>query len=194
MLRIGITGGIGSGKTTVSKMFAVLGVPVFNSDECAKKIVCNTNIKTQIIQLLGKDSYTANGSYNRAYVGAKVFSNYSILEKLNAIIHPQVAKDFETFCVKNKHKPYIIKESALLFETNIYLQLYATILVKANQKTRIQRVMQRDGLTQQQVIQRIRNQMPQDQKIKLASYTIANNNDDLVIKQIVTLHNKILKF
>ncbi len=188
MLRIGLTGGIGSGKTTISKVFTVLGVPVFNSDNCAKQLVYNPVIANQLITTFGAEVYTTAGHYNRNYVSNLVFNNAQKLQQLNAILHPAVAVAFSEFCAINGHHTYIIKESALLFEVNLHQQLDATVLVTASIETRINRVMQRDGSTYHQVMQRINNQLNDTEKIKRANYAISNNNDSLVLPQILHLH------
>jgi dephospho-CoA kinase len=193
MLRIGITGGIGSGKTTISKAFESLGVPVFNSDECAKQLVLNPIISSQIKTLLGNASYTSNGTYNRAYISNIVFNDKEKLVQLNGIIHPAVAQAFDDFCTKNAHHKYVLKESALLFETKLYQQLTATIVVIANIETRIARVAQRDNSTAAQVQERINNQLSDAEKIKLANYVISNNNDSLVLEQILKIHTQLMQ-
>ena len=193
MLRIGITGGIGAGKTTISKCFATLGVPVFNSDECAKQIALNPIISAQIKTLLGNDSYTSNGTYNRPYISNIVFNDKQKLAQLNGIIHPAVAQAFDDFCTKNAHHKYVLKESALLFETKLYQHLNATIVVVANLETRIARVTQRDNSTATQVQERINNQLSDAEKIKLANYVISNNNDSLVLEQILKIHTQLMQ-
>ncbi len=193
MLRIGITGGIGAGKTTISKCFATLGVPVFNSDECAKQLVLNPVISAQIKTLLGNDSYTSNGTYNRPYISNIVFNDKEKLAQLNGIIHPAVAQAFDDFCTKNAHHKYVHKESALLFETKLYEHLNATIVVVANLETRIARVTQRDNSTAVQVQERINNQLSDAEKIKLANYVISNNNDSLVLEQILKIHTQLMQ-
>jgi dephospho-CoA kinase len=193
MLRIGITGGIGAGKTTISKCFATLGVPVFNSDECAKQLVLNPVISAQIKTLLGNDSYTPNGTYNRPYISNIVFNDKEKLAQLNGIIHPAVAQAFDDFCTKNAHHKYVLKESALLFETKLYQHLNATIVVVANLETRIARVTQRDNSTATQVQERINNQLSDAEKIKLANYVISNNNDSLVLEQILKIHTQLMQ-
>jgi dephospho-CoA kinase len=193
MLRIGITGGIGAGKTTISKCFATLGVPVFNSDDCAKQLVLNPIISAQIKTLLGNDSYTPNGTYNRAYISNIVFNDKEKLVQLNGIIHPAVAQAFDDFCTKNAHHKYVLKESALLFETKLYQHLNATIVVIADIETRIARVTQRDNSTATQVQERINNQLSDAEKIKLANYVISNNNDSLVLEQILKIHTQLMQ-
>ncbi|MEQ1734309.1 MAG: dephospho-CoA kinase [Bacteroidia bacterium] len=193
MLRIGITGGIGAGKTTISKCFVTLGVPVFNSDECAKQLVLNPVISAQIKTLLGNDSYTAGGTYNRPYISNIVFNDKEKLAQLNGIIHPAVAQAFDDFCTKNAHHKYVLKESALLFETKMYQHLNATIVVIANLETRIARVTQRDNSTATQVQERINNQLSDTEKIKLANYVISNNNDSLVLEQILKIHTQLMQ-
>ncbi|AZA62298.1 dephospho-CoA kinase [Chryseobacterium indoltheticum] len=178
---IGLTGGIGSGKTTVAKFIEDCGFPVYYSDDRAKDIVNdNEDLKVRIKELLGSDSYDENGLYNRKFVAEKVFNNKDLLQSLNEIIHPAVRLDFEDW-VKKQTKYLIFKETALLFELQLNKQCYRSILVTAEDNIRIKRVMDRDGKTYREVQSVMEKQMHEKEKIKLADCIIYNNTnlDDL---------------
>lgn len=178
---IGLTGGIGSGKTTVAHFIEECGFPVYYSDQRAKDIV-NENglLKQRIKALLGDEAYDKNGLYNRKYVGELVFSDESLLTELNEIIHPAVREDFNKW-VSEQKKYLIFKETALLFELNLHLDCYKSLLVTAEDNIRIKRVMDRDNKTYREVETVMHNQMPEREKIKLADFIIYNNSnlDDL---------------
>ncbi|OPC56958.1 dephospho-CoA kinase [Elizabethkingia miricola] len=174
---IGLTGGIGSGKTTVARFIEEMGYPVYNSDTRAKDLVNESHdLKAAIIQLLGSQAYDENGLYDRKYVGSVVFSNDELLKQLNAIIHPAVNKDFHDW-VKRQSREIIFKETALLFELKLNLQCDKSLLVTADESIRIKRVMDRDSKTYREVEKVIDNQMPERKKIRLADYVIENNSD-----------------
>lgn len=178
---IGLTGGIGSGKTTVAEYIEDCGFPVYYSDDRAKTIVNdNESVKVKIKELLGSDSYDENGIYNRKYVAGKVFNDEELLLQLNGIIHPAVRLDFEEW-VRKQSKYLVFKETALLFELKLNLQCYKSLLVTAEDNIRLKRVMDRDGKTYREVETVMNNQMPEKDKIKLADYVIYNNTnlDDL---------------
>ncbi len=191
MKTIGLTGGIGSGKSTVSKIFKTLGVPVFNTDLEARKLFSDYEVKNEIVQQFGKEVFV-NNTFDRSKMAALVFNNKSALEKLNAIVHPRVAKQFEKWASTHSKLDYIIKESAIIFEYNIDKSLDSTILVLAPIEVRIRRVMQRDNMPEQSIRDRINNQMPDQEKIKRASYII-NNNNQMLIPQVIEINSNIKK-
>jgi len=174
---IGITGGIGSGKSTVSKFIEELGFPVYDSDFWAKELVnVDKNLKSRIIELLGEESYDEHGKYNRKFVAEKVFENQELLLKLNQIIHPAVKIHFENW-VNAQNAEFVFKETALLFELKLNESCYQSILVTADENIRIKRVMDRDGRTYREVKEIIDKQMPEVDKVKLADFVIQNNTD-----------------
>ena len=174
---IGITGGIGSGKSTVSKFIEELGFPVYDSDFWAKELVnVDENLKSRIIELLGEESYDENGKYNRKFVAEKVFDHQELLLKLNQIIHPAVKIHFENW-VNAQNAEFVFKETALLFELKLNESCYQSILVTADENIRIKRVMDRDGRTYREVKEIIDKQMPEVDKVKLADFVIQNNTD-----------------
>lgn len=174
---IGLTGGIGSGKTTVAKLLESKGYSVYYSDIRAKEIVNNNAfLKTRIIQLLGDKAYDQDGKYNRKWVAQRVFNNEKLLLELNKIIHPAVKSDFE-FWVRKQKGDFIFKETALLFELNLDKNCFKTILVTADESLRIKRAMERDGKTCQEIKNIIQKQMSEQEKIKRANFIIQNNTD-----------------
>tara|TARA_E500000318_G_C3495585_1_gene186261 strand:- start:54 stop:641 length:588 start_codon:yes stop_codon:yes gene_type:complete len=188
---IGLTGGIGSGKSTVANMFKELGVPVYIADDEAKKIMLTNKVKNKIISLLGENSYLDN-RINKTFIASKVFNNKELLEKLNKIVHPAVALDFLEWSKKQKG-PYVIKEAAVLFENEGYKKCDLTILVVADEKTRIQRVLKRDSTTESKIKERIENQWPDSKKLKLADFIIKNNEGLPNLKsQVYKIHEKLI--
>ena len=181
---IGITGGIGSGKSTVSKFIEEAGFPVYYSDVRAKTIVNDdAELQQKIKELLGENSYDENGFYNRRYVGEIIFKDDQLRLQLNALIHPAVKINFENWISEQK-TPFIFKETALLFELKLNESCYKSILVTADDNIRIKRVMDRDGKTYREVEAVMNKQMPEKDKIKIADFVIFNNDglEELKIK------------
>ena len=181
---IGITGGIGSGKSTVSKFIEEAGFPVYYSDVRAKTIVNDdAELQQKIKELLGENSYDENGFYNRRYVGEIIFKDDQLRLQLNALIHPAVKINFE-YWISEQKTPFIFKETALLFELKLNESCYKSILVTADDNIRIKRVMDRDGKTYREVEAVMNKQMPEKDKIKIADFVIFNNDglEELKIK------------
>lgn len=173
---IGITGGIGSGKSTVSKFIEEAGFPVYYSDIRAKNIVNDhTQLQQEIVELLGEDAYDDEGLYDRKYVAGLVFNNEELLLKLNSLIHPAVKMDFENW-VSEQTTDFVFKETALLFELKLNEGCYKSILVTADDNCRLKRVMDRDNKTYREVETIMLRQMPEKDKVKLADYIIFNND------------------
>lgn len=172
---IGLTGGIGSGKSTVAKFIEGLGYPVYYSDIRAKQIVNDDlRLKEQIIELLGPTAYDSDSRYNRKVVAGKVFGNDTLLDGLNGLIHPAVRLDFETWKGRH-HSPLLFKETALLFELGLNKECDSTILVTAEDNIRMKRVMDRDGKTYREIEAIMDRQLPEKDKLKLADFVIHNN-------------------
>ena len=192
MMIVGITGGIGSGKSTVSRIFISLGIPVYDSDNRSKTLL-NTNkqLKDTLIKEFGKNIYSATG-IDRAYFASLIFNSKDKLARSNQIIHPFVKKDFKNW-VKKQTSPYVIKESAVLFETGIYKQLDKTILVIAPEELRIKRVIKRDQIPVKVVLERIKNQWEAFQKEALADFIVVNDEKHLLLPQLLAIHKNILK-
>jgi dephospho-CoA kinase len=193
MLKIGITGNIGSGKTTVSKVFEVLGTPVFYADDEAKKVmVGDETLISELRKTFGNESYFEDGALNRKHIAEIVFNNEAELKKLNAIVHPAVFRAFDSWVTKFKNAPYILKEAALLFESTSYKMCDKSIMVTAPLEMRIERVMKRDGLSRDEILSREAKQFSEEKKLQLADYAIKNDNTELVIPQVLALHEQFL--
>lgn len=189
MLKIGLTGGIGSGKTTIAKVFETLGIPVYFADDKAKYLMNNDAVlKASIIQQFGIDAYK-NEELDRKYLAGLVFNDKEKLALLNSLIHPITIRDANEWMNQQK-APYVIKEAALLFESGAAEQLEYVIGVYAPQHIRIQRVMKRDNLPVEEIMKRISRQIDEEMKMKLCNFVITNNDHHLVIPQIIELDKK----
>jgi dephospho-CoA kinase len=187
---VGLTGGIGTGKSTVAKLFELLGAKVFNSDDNARDQYFVPAIRQQVTALLGKDCYLSDGTLDRKYISGKIFSDTTLLQKLNNIIHPAVGKDFKTFINSNPGK-LIIKESALLFEIGLDKELDRVILVTSPLELRIERVMKRDGLSREEVMNKIKNQLSESEKLKRAELVITNDEKEFLIPQTLKIYKEL---
>ena len=186
MKSIGITGGIGSGKSLVCKIIEKLGYPVFYADEAAKKVMTeDQTLKSELIHLLGENAYL-NNELNRPFIAEQIFKNNQIKNGVSALVHPAVYRAYENW-KKIQKSDLVFNESALLFETGSYKSFDATILVTANKETRIQRVMERDGLSRDAVLERISNQLDDDSKQKLCDFEIVNDEQKLLIPEIIKI-------
>jgi dephospho-CoA kinase len=193
MLKIGLTGNMGSGKTTVSKVFEVLGIPVFYADDAAKKAMTDDTILiNQIKSTFGEASYFEDGALNRKHIADIVFNNDKQLTKLNSLVHPATFRAFDEWLKKVNNVPYVLKEAAVLFESDSYKMCDYTIMVRSPLETRIKRVMQRDGLTRAEIESRNAHQFSEDKKTQLANYVINNDDTQLVIPQVLELHRIFL--
>lgn len=190
MIILGITGGIGSGKSTLTEIFRSLNCPVFNSDLEAKRILHEQTLQPDLIKLFGEE-VIKNTQVDRKLIASQVFSDASKLEELNALIHPKVGEAFEKFKAKHANSPLIIKEAAILFETGIYKQNDYNLLVTAPEDLRIQRVVQRDKISEAEVQQRMRNQWPDEKKIPLADFIIDNSGERFLIPQVLSIHKEL---
>ncbi|MES2107562.1 MAG: dephospho-CoA kinase [Bacteroidota bacterium] len=192
MLKIGLTGSIGSGKTTVSKAFEVLGVPVFYADDAAKKAMVTDQILIEAIKAeFGDASYLDDGALNRKHIANIVFNDGAYLARLNALVHPATFRAFDDWVKTIDNVPYVLKEAALLFESDSYKMCDYSITVTAPFETRIKRVMQRDNLTRAEIESREAKQFPEEKKAALADYIIINDDVQMVIPQVLELHAKI---
>ncbi|NNK40386.1 MAG: dephospho-CoA kinase [Winogradskyella sp.] len=188
---IGLTGGIGSGKTTVSKYFEELGVPVYEADHEAKGLMNRSKIlKRKLTALFGDKAYT-NGTLNRPFLADKIFNDKELLSQMNAIVHPKVAAHFKRW-LKKQNAPYIIKEVAIIFENNLQNQYDLIILVVTDKEERIKRVMQRDSTSRDHIISVMNNQLSDEEKSKMADFVITNRDLEDTKRQVVEIHHKLL--
>ncbi|CAZ98895.1 dephospho-CoA kinase [Zobellia galactanivorans] len=190
---VGLTGGIGSGKTTVAKMFEELGVPVYNSDTRAKELMQSSqDLVLAIKELLGEEAYREDGVLDRGFVSRQVFDNKALLNELNAIVHPAVRKDFIHWA-DEQTADYVIQEAAIIFEIGTQDFYDCIILVVAPKETRIERVVQRDaGTTVKSVEARMKNQWEDDRKIEASDYVIENTNLEQTKVQVLDIHRDLL--
>lgn len=192
MLRIGLTGGIGSGKTTVSRIFGSLGIPVYYADHRARQIMeQNPVVRSSVEKLLGTGAYQGERLHT-VYVATKVFNSPEILQNLNRIVHPAVHADFRQWSEHCTGVPYVIQEAAILFETGSAALFDFTIVVITPEHERIRRVMLRDGITEDKVRERMKNQMPDKEKSLLGDYQILNDGSRFLTDQVLELHNKFV--
>jgi dephospho-CoA kinase len=193
MLKVGITGGIGTGKSVVCNLFAVLGIQVYNADQRAKALVlANQTLKNAIIAAFGAAAYLPNGAYNRAHISAIVFNDPQALALLNKIIHPFVFQDFDEWCKIHQQQAYIIKEAALMIESGSHLQNDYTILVTAPLAQRLNNIAKRDGLLPAQIEKIMANQLPETEKVPFADFIIQNDESHSLIEQVLAIHHQLL--
>ena len=192
MLRIGLTGGIGSGKSTVARIFEVLGIPVYKADDEAKRLMTeDVTLRSNIISSFGEASYT-NDILNRKYLSEQVFNDSEKIKLLNSLVHPATLKDAAEWMEKQK-APYVIKEAALIFESGSGKMLDYVIGVKAPLALRIERTIKRDNVTSDEVQARINLQMDEEEKLHLCDYIIVNDEKQMLIPQVLALHENFLK-
>ncbi len=190
MIKVGITGGIGSGKSLVCAIFKHMGIPVYDSDSRAKALMNECEeITNALTGYFGNEVYL-EGMLNRPFLAQKIFNNKAALDFVNSIVHPAVRKDFIQWAA-HQESAYVIEEAALLFESKAYKLLDVVITVTCPEELRIQRVIERDKTSRENVIQRIKNQLPEDEKILKSDYVIINDDQHSLIEQINNTHNKI---
>lgn len=191
--QVGITGGIGSGKSTVAEIFKCLKIPVYNADSRAKALMnSDARLKAQIESEFGRQSYDNSGSLDRRYLAESVFGFPDRLEKLNALVHPSVAEDYRQWVLSQK-TPYVLKEAALLFESGSSKQLDKIILITAPEDLRVKRVKSRDKRSEEEVRNIIHSQWSQEKSIALADFVIKNDEETALIPQVLQTHQEILK-
>lgn len=193
-IRVGITGGIGSGKSIVCQFFKILGIPVYSADDRAKWLMSNDpELKSELVGEFGEETYMKDGTLDRAFLAQKVFSDSEKVKKINSIVHPAVGKDFKSWA-ENQTAPYLLKEAALLFETGSAEELDKVITVSSPLKIRMARVLMRDThRNEDQVNQIINQQLPDEKKNEMADFVIKNSENKLLIPQILEIHKKLLQ-
>jgi dephospho-CoA kinase len=192
MMRIGLTGNIGTGKSTVARVFEVMGVKVYHADMQAKKLLYSREVIDQIAHLFGDEVINSEQQVDRTALAEIVFNDKTKLAALNNLIHPLVEADFEHWCALQKSEVYVLQEAAILFESGFDRLFAATILVTAPEELCLVRVMKRDGVTPEKVTDRMNNQWSQEKKMELAQYLIINDEKKLIIPQVLKIHSQIL--
>ena len=191
MIKIGLTGNIGSGKTTVSKIFETLGVPLFYADNEAKALYNLDKVKTEMSSKFSKSIFHKSGNVNFKSLAAIVFNNKSKLKQLTNILHPLVFEKYHLWLEENQDTPYSIHESAIIFEYGQQKYFDKTICVIAPKPLRLKRVIERDGITPEKVYERMNNQMPEEQKVALSDFVIHNDGDSFLIPQVMNILKEI---
>ena len=189
---IGVTGGIGSGKTTIVNYIHTKGYPVYIADEAGKKVMQQPKVIHQVNALFEGKVLLDDGSLDRSKIASLVFNDEQLLSALNQIVHPAVASDFEEFKKQNSQQPLVFKEAAILFESGSYKDCDATILITAPLNVRIDRVVKRDGISKEAVLQRMKNQLTDEEKQKLATFTVENMELNHAFKSIDEIIDKLL--
>lgn len=192
MLKVGITGGIGSGKSVVCKVLQTLGHPVFDADHESKSLLTDPEIRSKVIDLLGPSAYLPSGAPDRHRIASMVFPNPELLEQLNTILHPAVLKKFNQWVKEHQTAPLLFKEAAIMFESGSNRQLDLVVGVTAPESLRIKRVMQRDGKSEQAVRGIMKRQLPQDEMARKCEALLVNDEQTPLLPQILTLIDKLL--
>ena len=191
MLKIGVTGGIGAGKSIICRVFHILGVPVYNADERARALMEeNQEVKQNLLKAFGNEVFR-DGRPDRKALASLVFGNMDALNEINRIIHPAVRSDFFSWLGEHKNEPYVIKEAAILFETGSWREMDGNILVTAPVEIRTGRIMKRDGVTREEVLRRMENQWTDEKKIPLAGVVIKNDDSGPVLPVLLGLHAEL---
>lgn len=189
---VGITGGIGSGKSTVCKIFEVLGLKVYYADDRAKELMLEPEVVKEVESIFGSEAY-ANGTLNRPFIAKKAFNDKQLLTQLNDVVHPVVKRDFEQWISQNGSEEILLKEAALLIEAGSCKELDKLILITSEEQTRIDRVLARDAhRTEQDIRKIIDEQLSDDEKIPLADFIIKNDGNNSLIKQVVEIHEQLV--
>jgi len=192
MLKVGITGGIGSGKTLVCKIFSQLDVPVYNADDAAKRLtVSNSVIHQKYLELFGNQIYFDDGALNKILLSQLIFNDQTLLEKVNAIVHPVVVADFYEWSEKNKNFKYGLQEAAILFESGVYKNMDAIITVYAPEETRIKRILLREKTSEENIQARMSKQWSDEEKISRSQFVIDNSDGQFIIPQILKIHKRL---
>jgi dephospho-CoA kinase len=192
MLKVGLTGNIGSGKTIVAQVFKTLGIPVFHADVEARKLYDLSSIRHQVRNIFGDEVFSPSGEILKTKLAEIVFNDRQRLEDLNRIIHPAVRQEYRSWLLQHENKAYTLYEAAILFESGHYLEMDKVICVTAPEDLRIRRVMERDNITSTEVKNRIANQWPEEKKIELSDFVIENDGDKGLIEQVLEVHKKII--
>lgn len=193
MVRVGLTGGIGSGKTLICSILEKLRIPVYYADVEAKRLMnSDPDLKEGILELIGEEAYRGE-SLDRKYLAGRLFGDAALLADMNALVHPAVRKDFQSWSRRQKEVPYVVEEAAILFESGAYKELDHTVLVYAPEEIRISRVMERDRCDRVSVLKRMDHQMSDEVKKELADHILVNDGKQMLLPQVIEWHNKLIK-
>ncbi|MUP38078.1 dephospho-CoA kinase [Labilibaculum euxinus] len=191
MLKIGLTGGIGSGKSIVGRAFEMMGIPIYVADNEAKRLmVSDAELQNLLVSRFGDQIYDSNFNLNRELLAEIVFNDSEALKDINSIVHPAVRKDFIRWCEQHSQTPYVIQESAIIFDSGLYKNFDKIITVAAEDEIRIQRVMERDSISRELIVERMRSQLPESVRIEKADFVIYNNTE-LILPQIERIDKQI---
>jgi len=191
MIKVGLTGNIGSGKSTVARVFEILGIPVYHADTEAKKLLSDDGVQDMLLKEFGNEVFE-NGTVNRKKLANLVFNSKEALNFLNSLIHPLVRKDFENWTAVHWEFPYIIQEAAILFESGFYKMFDRVITVTSSREQAVSRVVARDGVSEKDVLNRMKNQWSSERKQKLADFVINNDESELVIPQVLNINRQLI--
>lgn len=193
-IQVGITGGIGSGKSTIARLFSVLGVAVYDADSRAKHLMIESEVvKNEIIRIFGHQAYLKSGDLNTKHIASIAFKNKRKLSQLNAAVHPAVSLDYKIWAEQHVECSILLKEAALLIETGSYKELDKLIVVTAPKEIRIDRVIKRDNTNIEKVKSRINNQMTDDGRLEFADYVICNDGSQLIISQVWSIYQDLMQ-
>ena len=193
-MKVAVTGGIGSGKSLVCSILEKIGVPVFYADDVSKMLINNSpEIKRSLTALFGTDIYLENGTIHRKKLANIIFNDNIALQKVNSIIHPEVRKAFDVWAEQQTSAPYVVQEAAILFESGLISHFDKIILVTAPLELKIERVMKRDSITRELVLERMKNQLPDKVKIEHSDFRIENDGRKMILSQILKIHEKLIE-
>jgi dephospho-CoA kinase len=188
---VGLTGGIGSGKSVIAQIFRTLGVPVYDTDQRAREIYFVPEVRKQVEELLGKEAYLSGTALNKKFISSKIFGDESFRTKINSIIHPAVKKDFENYAAEHRDERYIVKESALLLEAGLRKSMDLLIVITSPEALRIERLQKRGFAGKEEIVRIMQKQLSDSQKIKEADWVIKNDEENLLIPQVLEIHRAI---
>jgi dephospho-CoA kinase len=192
MIIVGLTGGIGSGKTYIAKKFQTLGIPIYNSDIRARELMmCDNELIEKLKHLFGPRVYS-NQKLNKALISEQIFNNKNLLQKMNQLVHPAVQNDFELWCKQHTNAPFVIKEAAILIESGAYKQCNYIIVIMAPKTLRMERVMNRDNMSHEQFVNIINNQLSDKERMEFASFTIRNDGTEELDKKVNEIYQQIV--
>lgn len=193
MFVVGLTGGIGSGKSLICSILEKLRVPVYKADTEARKLMnSDPGLRDQIVKLFGERAYRS-GQIDSAYLAELLFGDAAMLTAMNTLVHPAVRKDFRRWAEQQDELPYVVEEAAILFESGAYKEMDFTVLISAPEEVRIKRVMERDGSKRESVLRRMEHQWSEGELRKMADFVIVNDGQQMLLPQVINMHNKLLK-